>query len=170
VDDVYFDRPYYLAPSAPAFVEQVDVLRLQAGEREHVEHAVHDAFEVLIRPGCKEETDTEAARVGQIDRHLAGGDYFGWASEPFDLRDQSQGRNELATAAEVAGGDGANQAGHGTPQRFGSREGQLVGAVQVACAQRGFADLQAFEDLALHRPSEPLDFLEPVPGARRPRA
>src|SRR5438477_11159529 len=55
------------------------------------------------------------ASVSQIDRHLAGGDYLGWAREPFDLRDQSQVRNKLAAAAEVAGGDGADQAGHGTP-------------------------------------------------------
>ena len=44
--------------------------------------------------------------------------------------------------------------------------GQLVGAVQVAGAQCGFADLQAFEDLALHRRSEPLDLLEPVLARR----
>src|SRR4051794_21136960 len=98
----------------------------------------------------------------QIDRHLAGGNSLGWAGEPFDLRDHSQVRNEFAAAAEVAGGDGADQAGQRTLQRFGSREGQLVGAVQVAGAQCGFADLQAFEDLALHRGSQPLDLLEAV--------
>ena len=97
-------------------------------------------FEVLTRPGCKKQADAEAPRVGQIDRHLAGGDYLGWASEPFDFRDHGQVRNELAAAAEVAGGDGADQAGHGTLQRFGSRAGQLVGAVQVPRAERVFAD------------------------------
>ena len=98
-------------------------------------------FEVFTRPGCKEQADAEAARVGQIDRHLAGGDYLGWAGEPFDFRDKSQVRNEFAAAAEVAGGDRADQAGHGTLQRFGSRAGQLVGAVQMASASarvRGF--------------------------------
>jgi hypothetical protein len=123
-------------------------------------------FEVLSRPGCKEQADAEAARVSQIDRHLAGGDYLGWAGEPFDLRDQSQVRNELAAAAEVAGSNRADQAGHGTPQCFGSREGQFVGAMQVAGAQCGLADLQAFEDLALHRGSEPLHLLEPVLARR----
>src|SRR5437868_1355759 len=108
----------------------------------------------------------EAACVSEIDRHLARGDYLRWAGEPFDLRDQSQVRNELAAAAEVAGGDGADQAGHGTPQRFGSREGQLVGAVQVAGAQCGFPNFQPFEDLALHRGSQPLHLLEPVLARR----
>jgi len=68
------------------------------------------------------------------------------ASEPFDLGDDSQVRNELAAAAKVPGGDGADQAGHGPLQRCGSRAGQLVGAVQVASALHGFTDLQAFED------------------------
>ena len=35
-------------------------------------------------------TRTEATRVSQIDRHLAGGDYHGWAGEPFDFRDKSR--------------------------------------------------------------------------------
>src|SRR5437762_11430338 len=52
-----------------------------------------------------------------------------WAREPFDFRDQSQVRNELAAAAEVPGGNRADQAGQGALERFGSREGQLVGAV-----------------------------------------
>src|SRR5207248_6402283 len=93
------------------------------------------SFEVLCRPGCKEQADAEAARVSEIDRHLAGGEYLRWAGEPFDLRDQSQVRNDLAAAAEVASGDCADQAEHGTPQRFGSRKGPLVGPVQVAGAQ-----------------------------------
>ena len=123
-------------------------------------------FEVLSRSGCKQQADAEAACVSEIDRHLARGDYLRWAGEPFDLRDQSQVRNELAAAAEVAGGDGTDQAGHGAPQCFGSREGQLVGAVQVAGAQCGFTNFQAFENLALHRRSEPLDRLEPVLARR----
>ena len=54
--------------------------------------------------------------------------------EPFDFRDKSQVPNELTAAAEVASGDRTDQAGHGTLQRFGSRAGQLVGAVQMASA------------------------------------
>ena len=60
--------------------------------------------------------------------------------EPFDFRDKSQVRNELTAAAEVASGDRADQAGHGTLQRFGSRAGQLVGAVQMASAACVFAE------------------------------
>ena len=52
------------------------------------------------------------------------------------------------------GGNGADQARHGTLQCLGSRAGQLLGTMQVAHAQRGFADLQALENLPLNRRSE----------------
>jgi hypothetical protein len=115
------------------------------------------AFEVLPRPGGKKQGDPEAPRVSEIDGHLGGADYLGCSSELFYLCDHSQVRNELAAAAEVAGGDRADEAGHGTLQRFCRRKGQLVGAVQVPRAQRGFADLQAFEDLALRGRSQSFD-------------
>ena len=47
----------------------------------------------------------------------------GRAREPFDLRDQGKVRNELTAAAEVAGSDPTGQAGYGSPQRLGSRDG-----------------------------------------------
>src|SRR5262249_35583655 len=115
------------------------------------------SFDVLTGSGCKEQGNAEAARVSQIDRHLAGGNYLGWTGEPFDLRDQSQVRNELATAAEVACGGRTDNAGPRPLQRFGSRAGQLVGAMQMARSRRGFPDLQAFEDFALHRRTQALD-------------
>ena len=57
---------------------------------------------------------------------------------------------ELTAAAEVASGDRADQAGHGTLQRFGSRAGQLVGAVQMASAACVFANFKPVEDLTLN--------------------
>src|SRR5205814_1326463 len=86
-----------------------------------------------------------------VDRHLAGGRHLGRAREPFDLRDQGEVRNELTGATEVAGGDCTDQAGYGSPQRLGSRDGQLAGAVHMPRAERVLADLQAIEDLGLHR-------------------
>ena len=38
----------------------------------------------------QKQADAEATRVGQIDRHIAEGDYLRWAGEPFDFRNKSQ--------------------------------------------------------------------------------
>ena len=56
-------------------------------------------------------------------------------------------RNELTAAAVVTGGDRQDEAAYVIAQR----DGQLAGAVRMPRAQRVFADLQAVEDLALHR-------------------
>jgi len=53
--------------------------------------------------------------------------------------------------------DRSDQARHGTLQRFGGREANSSARCRWR-AQRGFADLQAFEDLPLHRRSYPLIF------------